>query len=265
MSKKSLRNLAVAGVLAFTPSLASAFTGTLVHCAPAGGIGVQVTLSPGLACDAALNKITVAATAKTGNQLSGCAANGSAPWDLWSAGKVGSKITGADAANISKADITIKATTFGSCNFGGSAASYKASGAGKLTFYAADGITKVKGGANQFYVGVAGDIPTQSALALGIVTKKFGVGAAIEVQIGIDLAGPSLCGATQCNGLILACNTGGICPPDPFGPTQPPITFLDLKTNVTSYVEMGFPDNALCTAPGLPWKCCSGAGAGTCA
>lgn len=254
------------GALALAPSAASAFHGNLVNCAPTVGVGVPAKLSPGLVCTDSLNKLTFSATGKTGNQLDGCAADLAAPWASWSAAKVASKITAADAALINKADVTIKATAFGPCMLSGDATTYVplAAGAGKVTFYAADGATKVKGGANQFYARIAADLPTQSALAIGLVTKGLGAGATIEVQIGIDLAGTSQCGTMSCLELIVGCNAGAICPPDVFAGGQAPITTLDLKTDPNSYLRIAIPDNADCTGPSTPLHCCTGAGTGTC-
>src|SRR5262245_49098488 len=98
MMTKSMKVLALAavsaGVFAFAPSTARAFHGNLVHCTPTSGVGVAVGLKPGLTCTDALNKIAVSATGKSGNQIDNCNSNAAAPWDVWSAGGVASKITG---------------------------------------------------------------------------------------------------------------------------------------------------------------------------
>jgi hypothetical protein len=245
------------------PALASAFTGNLVRCAPTAGVKVPASIKPGLTCTNALNKISVAATAKNGNQVDGCAYNAAAPWDAWAGAKL-SKTTSAAAATISKMDVSVKTVSFASCNFSGDATSYRASGAGKFQFYDSTGTVKVLGGGGSFFADVAGDVASISAIAHGLITKGFGAGAAIEIQIGLDLAGPSQCGMTSCNGLVLACNTGAICPPDPFSGAQPPITTLDLVTAATSHVSIDLPDNANCTGPHMPILCCTGAGTGGC-
>ncbi len=127
--------------------------------------------------------------------------------------------------------------------------------------HAADGVTKIKGGGAQFLTRVSGDLPTFSALALGVISKGIGVGALIEVQIGINVAGTTPCGPTTCNGLILGCNTGAQCPAPPL---PAPVTALDLITNPNSYIEIAIPDNADCTGLNTPLRCCTGAGTGTC-
>jgi hypothetical protein len=263
MNTKSMRVLALAGlgagVFALAPSPASAFHGNLIHCTPTAGVGTVVTLKKGLTCTDATNKIQVKATGKTGNQFDGCVANAAAPWDAWAAGKFGSKISGAAAATITKADVTIKAVTFGSCNFSGDPDSATASGAGKIAFYDSGG-NKVKGGKGSMYVRVAGDVPSQSAVAIGLMTKGIGVGAGVTTQVGINLAGSTLCGATPCNGIILGCNTGAFCPPD----VPAPVEFLDLITDANSKLDISIQDNADCVNAGDPYPCCTGPGAGGC-
>jgi hypothetical protein len=276
-SKALVIAAAGAAIIALAATPLHAFTGNLVRCTPSLGTGVVVTLKKGLTCTESLNKIQVKATVKTGNAIDGCVANAAAPWDAWAAGKVASKISAANAALINRADVMIKASTYGSCNFGGSPDSYGASGAGKLTFYDAVG-NKVKGGKGSFFASVAGDLATQSALARGLMTKGFGAGGLIQVQIAIDIGAPE-------NGLVVACNAGAICPPDPFGnnakctglgtPTAcctgskegtcvAPITQLVLATNANSNLSIDLPDNDNCTGPSEPIFCCTGAGTGTC-
>jgi len=92
---------------------------------------------------------------------------------------------------------------------------------------------------------VLADLPSQSALVIGLVTKGFGAGGTIEVQIGINLAGTSQCGGNPCNGLVLACNTGAACPPPPASSDHG----LDLVTDANSYTRIAIPDNADCTGP----------------
>ena len=259
MNKKMIRVLAIAGasagIFALAPSLASAFNGNLVRCTPTAGISSNVFLKPGLTCTDTLQKIQVSTTIKLGNPLDGCVANVAAPWNAWATGKVGSKISAADAALIAKADVVIKAATFGSCNFSGDPVSSSAAGAGKFAFYDIGG-NPVSGGKGSFFARVAGDLPTISVLALGLVTKGFGAGAAIQIKSGIDLANPV-------NALILGCNTGAICPPNVFPPT-PPITTLALTTVLGSNLSIDIPDNANCTGPDAPIHCCTGVGTGTC-
>jgi hypothetical protein len=228
MNKKIILAIA-AGAFALAPSPASAYTGVLIKCGPGGSANVvTASLKKGLTCTAAINKIKVDATGKTGNQLDSCVANAGAPWDAWVAGKW-SKLTSTDAALIDKADVDIKASTFGTCNFVGGATSSKAWGKGKVTFYAADGITKVKQGKVQFIGRVAGDLTTTSAQTIGIVTKGPGVGGSVVVQVALDIV-PLLTSP------LLGCNT------DP--------TFCG--------------DNSACTGPGTPGLCCTGVGTGTC-
>jgi len=253
-----------ASALGLTPSPARAFHGNLLTCTPTAGMSVKASISPGLTCTDTTNKIQVSASRKNGNQIDNCFANLAASWATWATVKIGSKIAPLDVARISKADVSLKATGFGSCNLSGDATSYTSAGSGKFTLYAADGVTKIKGGQGSFFGRVLGDLPTQSALTLGVVTKGFGAGAALQVQIAIDFAGPSLCGMTNCNALLLSCNTGAICPPDIFGGGQAPITTLDLITAASSNFRIDFPDNADCVGAGNPLRCCTGAGTGTC-
>jgi hypothetical protein len=181
----------------------------------------------------------------------GCVYNAAAPWDAWAGAKL-SKTTGAAAATISKMDVSLKTVAFANCNFSGNATSYRASGAGKFQFYDSTGTVKVLGGGGSFFADVAGYVSSVSALALGLITKGFGAGAAIEVQIGLDIAGPD-------NADIINYNLGAVCPPD-----IQPATSLDLKTDANSHVSIDLPDNANCTGPHAPIRCCTGAGTGGC-
>jgi hypothetical protein len=208
---------------------------------------VTATLNPGLSCDNANNKISVKTT------LDNCSATAPGPfWDDWAAGKIGGKITSANAATVANAAISVKAVTFGSCNFAGVGNSYTAAGAGKLTLLAADGVTKVKGGGGQFFAIVGGDLSTQSASLSGVMTKGFGAGAKIQTLIGLDLANPA-------NANVLACNLGSVCPP-PITPS----TSLALITDANSVTRVDIQNNADCTANNAPFPCCTGAGTGNC-
>jgi hypothetical protein len=263
MNSKFISILAATTATWLAPSLASAFHGNLVTCHPTAGVQSVAKISPGLTCNDALEKTSVAATGKNGNQVDNCAANGAAPWNAWAAGKIG-KITAAGASSISKMDVSLKTTAFGSCLLTGDAISYTASGAGKFQFYTADGVTKIAGGGGSFFATIGQGASLLNLLTRGLVTKGFGVGAAIEIQTSLDLAGPTQCGMTSCNGLLLACNTGAICPPDVFGGGQAPITAIDLITDASSHVTIQIPDNSDCTGAGTPLHCCTGAGTGTC-
>ncbi len=266
MIKKSLYAILVAaGVFTLTPLPASAFHGNLLRCTPALGHKSAANFKPGLTCQDAKNKVSVGLTGKAGTQVDSCVGNAGAPWTAWEDGKI-QKISAADVATINALDISIKGLTFGSCNFTGDANSYTAYASGK--FQAFNGGTKIKGGGGAVFSRVAGDTATTSAVALGVVTKGFGVGALIETQIGLDLAGTTVCGATTCNNLILACNTGAICPPDVFDPNahsgDTPVTTLDLITIPSSHLSIDLPSNDDCTGAGTPIKCCTGVSAGTC-
>lgn len=108
---------------------------------------------------------------KTANALDGCVGNVAAPWATWNTNKV-QKILPADVAAIAKASVSIKATTFGSCNFIGDPTSHNTSGGGKFQFYDITGTIKIKGGGGSFYAHVVGDLPTFSVMARGIVTNQ---------------------------------------------------------------------------------------------
>lgn len=244
MITKSIKSLAVAGMLAFAPAMAHAYHGVLVNCNPTDGVGIDVTVSPGLDCSDVVNKIAVATA------VDGCAADLTAPWDTWAAAGYPAKISAAAAATIGSASISLKAKTYGSCNFSGTANSYTASGAGKFVLLNAAGDTKIgKGG---FYATVGGDLATQSAAAKGLVTKGSLTGAQVSIQIGIDLASPN-------NANVLGCNTGAACPPP-----IPPATILSLKTAPSSFVKIGVAQNSDCTGVTNPYACCTGAGTGNC-
>ena len=272
MSKKSLYAILVgAGVFALAPMPASAFHGNLIRCTPSLGKTTVTSLKPGLSCTDALSKIAVSAKAKSGTQIDGCVGNAGAPWAIWQAGKI-QKISAGDAAAANAVDVSIKGLTFGSCNFVGDANSYTAYGSGKFQLF--NGGTKLKGGGGAVFARVAGDTATTSALAIGVVTKGYGVGAAFETQIGLNLAGGTKCCGKKnptctdtCNGLILACNTGAICGggPDPFDPNvDSPVTTLDLINIPSSHFDISIGSNDDCTGPGAPIKCCTGLSAGTC-
>lgn len=267
MSKNSLYAvLAAAGLFALAPAPASAFHGNLLRCAPTLGKTATVSLKPGLTCTDAKNKIAVALSAKTGNQVDNCTGNAGAPWLAWQTGGI-QKVAAGDISGPGKGlDIALKGLTFGSCNFTGDPNSYTAYAAGKFQVFS--GANKVKGGGGAVFARVAGDTATTSADALGIVTKGFGAGTLLETQIGLNLAGTTACGATTCNNLILACNTGAICPPDVFDPNahtgDTAVTTLDLISIPSSHVDISIPSNDDCTAAGAPIKCCTGLSTGTC-
>jgi hypothetical protein len=279
---KGFRILAVAGAVALAPTVASAFNGNLVTCTPTGGIKTQAFLKPGLQCAELKNKLIIKKSAMDGCSATAASSGGTGfctkagkpsacctgvgtgvgctVWDIWSAGKLNSKITGANAALIDNVLIDIKGQAFGSCNFSGSANSFAASGAAKLAFLDAGG-NKVKGGKLQAFGTVGGDLATQSAETSGLVTKGFAAGAKINILIGIDLGGASDCGdgAGSCNGNVLSCNLGFACPPD-----IAPSYILDLITNGTSELSIHIEDNSDCTANDDPYPCCTGAGTGNC-
>ena len=228
---KSMRFLAAAGLLAAVGAApAFGWTGELVQCTATAGTPIDVTFKKGLSCKDTLNKIGIkidatVAPGQPNGAVDGCVANPAAPWDAWVAGKLG-KTSAADAANIGRASVSIKGQTFGSCNFGGSPTSGGASGAGAVTFFDAAGVNKIKGAKLKFFGTVSGDVATFSAQAVGLVTKGLGVGGDISIGIGLDLAAPE-------NGLVLACNTGGVCadPNDPLDPANAtPVTLLKTIT-----------------------------------
>jgi hypothetical protein len=251
--KKSMKTLAVVGAFALAPSFASAFDGVLIDCDPVDGVSSLVEVSPGLDCTEHVNKLKLAIGSKTSNAFGGCdAVGGGAPWDVWSVAKYGSKITQADAATITQAELSVKGAAMGSCNLGGSANSAGAYMTGKFTFLNAAS-EKVKGGKGSAIARVGADLPSQSAALNGVVSKGFGVGSVIRALAGLDVSAPE-------NGDLLGCNLGLLCPPDPAAP----IEVIALKTNAASVLRIGFPTNAQCTGVNEPWDCCTGAGLGSC-
>lgn len=279
---KSIGILIAAGAVALAPTVASAFTGNLVSCSPTAGVTTIVALKPGLQCAALKNKIQIKSSvmdgcsataaaapstdfcAKAGKPAACCTGEGTGVgctiWDVWNAGKLNSKITGPNAATIDSVSIALKGQAFGTCNFSTQPESFSASAAGKLAFLTATG-DKVKGGKAQFFGTIGGDLGTQSASTQGLVTKGFAAGAKIGVLIGIDLGGASDCGdgAGSCNGNILACNLGAVCPPD-----INPSFILDLITTASSGLSIHIESNDDCVANADPYPCCTGAGAGNC-
>lgn len=228
---KSMRILATAGLLAAVGAApAFGWSGELIQCTATPGTPIDVSFKGGLTCKDKLNKVGIKTKAANGvgnanGPIDGCVANPAAPWDFWAAGKLG-KTTAADAATIAIGEVSIKGQTFGSCNFSGSDVSGGASGAGAVTFFASDGATKVKGAKLKFFGTISGDVATFSALTEGLVTKGLGIGGDITISIGLDLAAPE-------NGLILSCNTGGVCgdPNDPNDPANAtPISVLKVVT-----------------------------------
>jgi hypothetical protein len=275
IKRASFLALATAGVFALSPSLANAYTGVLINCSGGAPVSTIVSLKPGLTCTNAINKLRVRARIKDGNPITNCVANPAAPWAAWHAAKW-TKVDPTSPA-ITQADIDIKASTYGNCNFTGDPTSGKAWGNGKVFFYA--GASKIKGGPVKFSARVAGDLATQSAQAIGIVTKGLVPGATIVTQVPIDVANPV-------NGAVLGCNTvPGFCTPDPFGidskckgpgdpypcctasktgPCVPPANQLALFVNGTGYLQISYDANSDCTGAGTPYLCCTGAGTGTC-
>jgi hypothetical protein len=251
--KKSITVLAVAGAFAFVPSFASAFSGTYVECIPTAGVKALVTVKKGFDCTEKANKLQLSIGAKTANGFDNCdAVSGGAPWDVWAAGKFGSKITQANAALIDSVDLKAKGSAFGSCNLSGSVNSGGASMGGKYAFIAANG-DKVKGGKGKFGSRVGADLPSQSAALNGVVTKGFGQGGVIRILAGLDAAAPE-------NSDLVACNLGFLCPPDP----NQPIGSIALITNAASVFRIGSPVNSDCLGINDPWDCCTGAAAGSC-
>jgi len=241
--RKSIVKVAVfASVLGLAPA-AQAFTGMLVSCNPTDGVAIPIALSPGLDCNDTVNKISVAAS------MDGCVGNGAAPWSTWSAAKFPGKMSAAGAAALTAVDIKLKAKTFGSCNFSGSPTSAGASGSGKYTFR--DGAGN-KYGKGAVFGTVGGDLATQSAKLVGLVTKGDSTGAHMTILIGLDLSNPG-------NANVLGCNLGAVCPPP-----IPPSTTLFGITSSSSMLWMGYPQDSDCTAVSLPWDCCTGAGTGNC-
>lgn len=251
---KTYRKLVLGGLLALIPSVASAYPGSgesglLIACDPTDGVANIVEVKPGLTCDEQKNKI------KLETILDGCSADPNAPWDAWADAGYPSKMTATSAGTVSAISLSLKAVTYGSCNFGGSATSFTASGGGKFALLTSAG-DKVKGGKGSLYASVGGDLMTGSAAAKGLVTKGFMAGAQIAAAVGLDLAAPE-------NQAILACNIGAACTM-PGMDDIPPQAALALKTSSTSYLKIGSAENVDCTGAAAPWACCTGSGTGNC-
>lgn len=251
--KLNTKNLMLVGAIAVAPATAIAFTGNLLHCDPTDGLSSVVAFSKGLACAETPNKLKLQIRDKDGNSIDGCnAVSGGAPWDLWAANKVGSKITQANAALIDHVELKMKGTVFSSCNLSGSATSSPATVTGQVAFKDALG-NRIKGGKANFIAKVGADLPTQSAVLNGIINKGFGVGAEIRVQVGLDVGNPV-------NGNIVACNLGLVCPPD----LPQPVEELALVTLPSSVLRIDVTSSAACVGVNDPFDCCTGAGTGSC-
>lgn len=272
--------MVAAGLLALAPSLASAYTGVLINCTGGAPVSTVVTIKPGLDCTDRINSIAVEASLKNANQITGCVSNPLAPWGTWVLNKWLKQ--NPLASGVNAADLKVKASTFGSCNFAGGPTSGKAWGTGQVFFYAAG--AKIPGGPAKFAGRVAGDLGTQSAQVVGIVTKGLVQGGTIVAQVPIDVANPI-------NGAVLGCNTvPGFCTPDPFGNTGTnpsskctaagvpyacctgaatgtcisPANQLALFVGGTGFLRISYDDNADCTGASTPYLCCTGVGTGTC-
>lgn len=240
---KSIKILAAAGLLAVVGAApVAAWSGDLVKCHPTPGSPIDVTFKKGLSCVDTLNKIGIKLKAKNGvgnlnGPIDGCAANPDTPWDAWVAGKLG-KTSEADALTIAMAELSIKGQTFGSCDFGGSDTSGGASGAGALTFFAADGATKVKGAKLKFFGTIAGDAATFSAQAIGLVTKGLGIGGDITIGIGLDAFASE-------NADLIQCNLGNNCT-NPGDPNEvlnaAPAGILRVVTDANSELTISYGD-----------------------
>lgn len=251
--KMFVRTFVFAGALAIAPALAGA--DIYVECDPTDGVSSVVSVRKGLDCTEKLNKLKIQVRDKDNNSIDGCdAVSGGAPWDVWSAAKWGSKITQANAALIDHVELKARGAAFGSCNLSGSANSAGANMAGNLGFKTATG-DRIKGGKSNFIARVGADLPSQSAVLNGIVSKGLGAGGVIRVLVGLDVGAPQ-------NSNLLACNLGLACPPDL--PEDGAVEEIALITNSASVLRIGSPENAECTAVNDPWDCCSGAGAGSC-
>lgn len=209
--RQFFRPAAFAFLIAVWTSPAAAFSGDLIKCTPTAGTSIDVEFKKGLVCQDTKQKIKIKTKVKDGNAIDGCVANLAAPWDIWASKSAKWFKTDADqAALISQAEISLKGQTYGSCNFAGSPTSAGASGSGAVTFLTDLGaikpgkVSKVKGAKLKFFGTVSGSAETFTADAIGLITKGLGIGMDILVRIGLDLTAAE-------NGLLLACNGGGIC------------------------------------------------------
>jgi hypothetical protein len=216
-------------------------------------VGSRIDVKKGLDCTERTNKLTLDLQDKTGNSFDGCdAISGGAPWALWKANKWGSSITAANAALIHHAEVKAKGASFGTCNLSGSPNAAGTYIAGDITFKDAAG-EMVKQGKGSFVARSGVDIPRQSIVFDGIMSKGFGVGSVLRVLVGVHVNNAA-------NGDLLGCNIGTLCPPG----LANPIKTIFLSTNEHSRLRIGLPANADCTADGDPWDCCSGFSTGTC-
>lgn len=235
---KSIKILAIAGLVAgFGASEALAWSGDLIKCNPTPGTKFVIGFS-GLTCKEAKVKVKAKTDIELGEGFDGCVANAAAPWDAWVDGKWG-KTSAADAALIEQFAISLKGSTFGSCNFGGSDISSGASGAGSLTFFNAAGDSKIKGAALKFFGTVAGNTTTFQGEVTGLVTKGLGLGGDISLTIGLDFANPA-------SAEVVACNLGATCT-DPNDPNDPgnvtPAEAVGVQTSGTSVFLLSLGDD----------------------
>lgn len=235
-----MRVLAAAGVVAaFGAVQAGAWQGELVRCEPDPGKEYIVEFSKGLSCTNAKQKIKAKDKVKTvDGGLNGCTANPAAPFAVWKEGKY-EKYDGSLNGDLAQAEISLKGSTFGTCDFAGNSESAGASSAGAITFLdngtiKPGKVSKIKGAKLKFFGNISGDLDTFSAVATGLITKGFGVGGEVELQIGLNLA-PSDPELAAQVGILVGCQGGGCA--DPNNPANEiPVTDLPIITTGSSYL-----------------------------
>ncbi|MCK6556808.1 hypothetical protein L6Q96_19855 [Candidatus Binatia bacterium] len=241
--RKMFAGAVATGAVALAPALAHAYTGPLITCNPTVGSPATVEFSPGLACAEAYNKIKIPATV-----VDNCSTPvAAATWTSWgkAAGKVDGTALVAGLGGTGKVSVALKGSTYGSCNFGGSATSFTASTAAKVTVTDSAGNKLTKGAA---YTRIAGDAATFSAQALGVMTKGVALGAKINIQLLIDSLDPANANLLSCNLDYANCGLYVTAPEE----------LLTLKTDASSYLEIYVGGEDDCTAAGVPFKCCGG-------
>lgn len=202
MSHAQLFAWASAVLMLATP--AAVFRGNLVTCTVPAGTDIAMSVAPGMTCTDDKQKWALSASIKNSNDLGGCVANLTAPWNAWADGGI-AKTDLAAATAIARAEISLKGTLYGGCNLAAAGATYRPFAAGKLSLWESSGVSKVRGGKASFSGFLESDIGASNALTFsGIITKGFGAGATIQFRVSLDVEDPN-------NNAFTACNADAVC------------------------------------------------------
>lgn len=241
--------LLAASVVTGTP--ARAYNGNLVACIPTSS-NPSLRIRSGIDCVDTRSTFQLTARMSTGNAFDGCVPELAAPWSPWSQVNFGSGITAADVATIASVEFVLKGTRYDDCNLGTTTSVIGYGVVGSFKFFKADG-SVVPRGRGRFNGVVYGALDTQTVTVRGMASRGFGVGAAVDIRMTLDVGHPG-------NADLLACSLGALCPP----PLSSLIGQIHVTADGTSRFRLDYPDNSLCLGAGEPTFCCTGPGTGTC-